>query len=276
MSTVHGTGTAVAGAAIELTDRQLDRYRTRGFVIVENLVSETELAGLQERLREYTHGGRSQERLRVQVEPRVTRGELSVEHPGDGIRKIDGLVESDDRYQALGRHPNIVGVLTRILGPDIKMFRNAVLLKPPEVGSAKGMHQDSPYWPIRPMELCSCWFAIDEATVENGCMGVISGAHLDGALPHVHVTDDYVIPSAHYDEDAKTLAPVPGRRGTVLPLAAAACHGAQSQHQVAPRHRAILHERSLNLHRSGRRSGVFPHCRNHPPGLREVTSVTVG
>ena len=213
MSTVHGTGTAVAGAAIELTDRQLDHYRTRGFVIVENLVSETELAGLQERLREYTHGGRSQEQLRVQVEPRVTRGELSVEHPGDGIRKIDGLVESDDRYQALGRHPNIVGVLTRILGPDIKMFRNAVLLKPPEVGSAKGMHQDSPYWPIRPMELCSCWFAIDEATVENGCMGVIAGAHREGALPHVHVTDDYVIPSAHYDEDAKTLAPVPAGAG---------------------------------------------------------------
>ena len=214
---VHGTGIAAAGAAIELTDEQLDHYRTEGFVIVEDLVSQAELAGLQERLREYTHGGRSPERIKVQVEPRVTRGELSVEHPGDGIRKIDGLVESDDRYQALGRHPNIVSVLGRILGPDIKMFRNAVLLKPPEVGSAKGMHQDSPYWPIRPMELCSCWFAIDEATVDNGCMGVIAGAHRDGALPHVHVTDDYVIPPQHYaeayPEAAKTLAPMPAGAG---------------------------------------------------------------
>ena len=213
MGTAPGTGIATSEAAIELTDEQLDHYRTRGFVIVEDLVSEAELGGLQERLREYTHGGRSQERIKVQVEPRVTRGELSVAHPGDGIRKIDGLVESDDRFLRLGRHPNIVGVLSRILGPDIKMFRNAVLLKPPDVGSAKGMHQDSPYWPIRPMELCSCWFAIDEATVENGCMGVIAGAHRAGALPHVHVTDDYVIPPEHYDEAAKTLAPMPAGAG---------------------------------------------------------------
>ena len=210
MATAQDTGTATA---IELTDAQLAHYRSRGFVVIENLVSEAELAALQERLREYTHGGRSQEQLRVQIEPRVTRGELSVEHPGDGIRKIDGLVESDELFQALGRHPNIVGVLTGILGPDIKMFRNGVLLKPPEVGSAKGMHQDSPYWPIRPMELCSCWFAIDEATVENGCMGVIAGAHRCGALPHVHVTDDYVIPPEHYDEAAKALAPMPAGAG---------------------------------------------------------------
>ena len=200
MASAQETATA---PAIELTDEQLAHYRRQGFVVIENLVSEAELSALQERLREYTHGGRSHEQIRVQIEPRVTRGELSVEHPGDGIRKIDGLVESDDLFQALGRHPNIVGVLTRILGPDIKMFRNGVLLKPPEVGSAKGMHQDSPYWPIRPMELCSGWFAIDEATVENGCMGVIAGAHREGALPHVHVTDDYVIPPQHYDAAAR-------------------------------------------------------------------------
>ena len=36
-----------------------------------------------------------------------------------------------------------------------------------------------------------------------------------------------------------------GRRGSVLPLPAAACHGAESQRQVAPRHRALLHERPL-------------------------------
>ena len=217
MGAEQATSTVAGAAAIEFSDEQLHHYRTAGFVIVKDLVSESELAGLQERLREYTHGGRSRTGLKVQVEPRVTRGELSVEHPGDGIRKIDGLVESDNLFQVLGRHPNIVAVLSRILGPDIKMFRNAVLLKPPEVGSAKGMHQDSPYWPIRPMELCSCWFAIDEATVENGCMGVIAGAHRAGALPHVHVTDDYVIPAEHYagasDVAAKTLAPMPAGAG---------------------------------------------------------------
>ena len=179
--------------SIKLTQEQLDSYRRNGYLVVEGLLDSDEVEGLRTRMREYTHGGRSQEQISVQIEPRVQRGELHVDEPGDGIRKIDGLVESDDRFNALGSNRNIISVLEQIIGPDIKMFRNAVLLKPPEVGSAKGMHQDSPYWPIEPMDLCSCWFAFDDATEENGCMAVIPGSHKWGPQPHINVTDDYVV-----------------------------------------------------------------------------------
>lgn len=192
----------------------LKKYESDGFLLIEDLVSESELAGLQERLREYTHGGKTHQEVVFQVEPRVTRGELKVDHPGDGIRKIDRLVENDDRYQHLGKHPNIVAVLTQILGADIKMFRNSVMLKAPGVGSVKGMHQDSPYWPIEPMSLCSCWFAIDDATLENGCMEVIIGGHKLGALPHKNVTDDYVIEESHYN--MKDAVAVPMKAGSGL------------------------------------------------------------
>ena len=193
---------------MQLTQEQLDSYRRDGFLVVEGLLEPDEVEGLRTRLREYTHGGRSQEQLAVQIEPRVQRGELHVDTPGDGIRKIDGLVESDDRFNALGSNRNIIGILEQIVGPDIKMFRNALLLKPPEVGSAKGMHQDSPYWPIEPMDLCSCWFALDDATAENGCMAAIPGSHKWGPQPHIDVTDDYVVDPEYYDEADMRLAPV--------------------------------------------------------------------
>jgi len=193
---------------LKLSDEQLAAYERGGFLTIEGLLSEEEVAALQARLREYTHGDRSTDELRIQVEPRVERGELQVEHPGDGIRKIDGLVQHDDLYRKLGTHPNILSVIDQILGPDIKLFRNAMLLKPPDVGSAKGMHQDSPYWPIRPMELCSCWFAIDEATTENGCMGVLPGGHRKGELPHEHITDDFVVKQECYDINDLVLAPL--------------------------------------------------------------------
>ncbi len=191
-----------------LTAQELTQYREEGYLLVPNLVPSTEVEALSQRLRAYTHGDRSTDRLRVQIEPRIQRGELTVAHPGDGIRKIDGLVEADDRFQALGLHTNIRGVLTSILGPDIKMFRNALLLKPPAVGSAKGMHQDSPYWPIEPMELCSCWFPLDDATRINGCMAVIRGGHKLGVLPHVHVQDDYVVDEETYDADDMLTLPM--------------------------------------------------------------------
>ncbi len=194
--------------AMQLSPEQLEAYQQDGYIVVEDLVSQEEVEALRERLRAYTHGGRPTDGLRIQVEPRIQRGEIAVDHPGDGIRKIDFLVQNDDLFRKLGTHPNIVGIVEQILGPDLKMFRNSLLLKPPEVGSPKGMHQDSPYWPIEPMELCSCWFALDDATTENGCMAVIPGSHRRGPLPHVHVTDDYVVEESHYNPDEMILAPV--------------------------------------------------------------------
>ncbi|MCX5662791.1 MAG: phytanoyl-CoA dioxygenase family protein [Planctomycetota bacterium] len=199
---------APSTAQPRLTDAQLAAYQRDGYLAVENLLSAAEVDALGSRLREYTHGGRDTKGLAIQVEPRVQRGELKVDHPGDGIRKIDHLIENDDLFRKLGTHPNIVGVVEQILGPDLAMFRNALLLKPPGVGSPKGMHQDSPYWPIEPMSLCSCWFAIDDATPENGCMGVIPGWHTKGALPHKHVTDDFVIEESAYRFDDMVLAPL--------------------------------------------------------------------
>jgi len=201
--------TATASRRIRLTDDQLAQYRRDGCIVVEDLLTREEVEALQQRVRDYTHHGRDRSKIVMQVEPRIQRGEIKVDHPGDGIRKIDGLVESDDLFRKLGTHDNVVGIIEQILGPDLKMFRNSMLLKPPGgVGSAKGMHQDSPYWPIQPMDLCSCWFALDTATEENGCMGVLPGWHTKGPLPHVHVTDDFVIDEKFYDRGKMIMAPV--------------------------------------------------------------------
>ena len=193
---------------IQLTSEQLDSYARDGYVVVEDLLTQAEVEALRERVHEYTHGGKPWDGIKVQIEPRIERGELAVAHPGDGVRKIDFLVQHDDRFRHLGLHENIVGIVEQILGPDLKLFRNSLLLKPPEVGSVKGMHQDSPYWPIEPMELCSCWFTLDDATLENGTMAVIPGAHKRGALPHVHVTDDFVVDERYYDMADTVVTPI--------------------------------------------------------------------
>ncbi|MCE9612666.1 MAG: phytanoyl-CoA dioxygenase family protein [Lentisphaerae bacterium] len=196
-----------------LTPEQLAAYDRDGFVVVENLVSKEDVAALGCRVREYTHEGRPPGAIAMFMEPRVKRGEVKVEHPGDGYRKLENLVEGDDLFRGLGLNPSIVAIMEQILGPDLKLFRNALLLKPPQVGSPKGMHQDSPYWPIAPMALCSCWFTLDDATPENGCMAVIPGDHKRGPLPHKQVPDDFVIEEGYYDPARMVLKPMPAGSG---------------------------------------------------------------
>ena len=203
-------------ASVALTSQQLEQYERDGYLVVEKLIDPDRVRALAERLREYTHGDRATTGLRVQVEPKVERGELKVAQRGDGIRKVEGLVEHDDLFAALGSDPAIVGPIAQIVGPDVKMFRNAALLKPPGVGSSKGVHQDAPYWPIEPMSECSCWFAIDDATPENGCMALLPGAHKLGTLPHVHVTDDYVVEEGRYATGDLVLAPLKAGGGVLF------------------------------------------------------------
>ena len=54
-------------------------------------------------------------------------------------------------------------------------------------------HQDYTYWDhVYPADLATCWIAIDDATVDNGCMYVVPGSHrwdLDYSREDVDVTD---------------------------------------------------------------------------------------
>ena len=171
--------------------------------------------------------------MQVQREPRVARGELTTS--GADLRKITRICHHDALFRGLVTDPTIVGAMQQLMGPDLKLFRGDVLMKPPLVGSAKGMHQDSPYWPIEPMALWSCWMPFEPATEENGCMMAIPGSHRRGPLPHVSVTDDYVVPEEHYDPD--DVASVPMEPGDGLLF-----------------HSLLLHETSENRSESARRA----------------------
>jgi len=80
--------------------------------------------------------------------------------------------------------PALLDVVEDLLGPDLVIYNTQALLKPAFHGTSQPWHQDAAYWPIRPMNMVSCWIAIDEATPENGCMRFIPGSHKRGLAEH--------------------------------------------------------------------------------------------
>ena len=65
----------------------------------------------------------------------------------------------------------------QLIGPDIALWNMSFFAKPALNGKKTPMHQDGEYWPIVPLATCTVWIAIDEATVENGCLRYIPGSH---------------------------------------------------------------------------------------------------
>jgi ectoine hydroxylase-related dioxygenase (phytanoyl-CoA dioxygenase family) len=82
-------------------------------------------------------------------------------------------------------HPNMTGVLSKLIGPNVQLHHSKMLVKPPEKGAAFPMHQDYPYFPHQNHSMLAASVHLDNADMENGCLCVVPGSHKQGPLPHV-------------------------------------------------------------------------------------------
>lgn len=112
--------------------------------------------------------------------------QLSVADRQDAVRKIMFFVDYDARLKALSHHEKLLGTVRTLLGDkEPALFQDMALVKPPRLGREKPWHQDKAYfnYPVA-TPVVGVWIALDEATVENGCMQFMPGQHKDG--PRIH------------------------------------------------------------------------------------------
>lgn len=88
--------------------------------------------------------------------------------------------------------PRVLDVIERFIGPDILLWSSHFVTKPKTDGMPAPWHQDGVYWNgrLEPMHVITMWLAVDESSVENGCMRVIAGSHKlrDRRYEHVDPT----------------------------------------------------------------------------------------
>jgi len=77
--------------------------------------------------------------------------------------------------------PAIVQALTHAIGPNVKCMQSMLFFK--AAGKpGQAWHQDEDYIPTRDRSLIGAWIAMDDATIENGCLWIIPGSHKPGIL----------------------------------------------------------------------------------------------
>jgi ectoine hydroxylase-related dioxygenase (phytanoyl-CoA dioxygenase family) len=77
----------------------------------------------------------------------------------------------------------VLDVVQGLIGPNIGLWSSHFISKAPKVGRRTPWHEDSAYWNGRfddMSKLVTVWLAIDDSTLENGCMGVVPGSHSNG------------------------------------------------------------------------------------------------
>ena len=168
-----------------LTPDQIDSFKLNGFLIVENVLTASEIDILSKRCDRIAAGKADHiPDTSIQLEKVYREGKQHVEDQVLAVRKLYNIAVYDDVMWAHVTTPRIVDVIADLLDTDdIKLYGDQLFMKAPKTGTAQPWHQDSASWrDILPMDLVTAWTAIDDATLENGCLNFAPGTHRWGMM----------------------------------------------------------------------------------------------
>ena len=95
------------------------------------------------------------------------------------------LVLQSDVLRSFCRHPLLVGICRDLMGDDVRLYWEQAVYKAPHSVEPVLWHQDNGYTFVVPQDYLTCWVAITDATLDNGCVSVLPGVHREGTLRHV-------------------------------------------------------------------------------------------
>lgn len=160
---------------MKLTKTQIQAFHETGYHILGNLISEAEadrmaqvyMACLTDHQAHHTSQA-------VQV-LRQKGNENSLDGAYYQLRCAH-LMHPD--FDAIIRNERLLDAVESLIGPNLRIVICQGFYKPPHTGGEIDWHQDDYYFQVdKPNAVVSCWLTFDDATIDNGCMWVIPGAH---------------------------------------------------------------------------------------------------
>ncbi len=242
-----------------ITDADLARYREEGYLAVENAFTPEETRDGLDGLIHLIMGGNPEFKGVVfEAKARDALPSLGPDDRQDAVRKLMHFVDYDARLKALSHHSKLLRVLESMLGEPPILFQDMALLKPPHVGREKPWHQDHAYFNF-PIEtrVVGVWIALDDATVDNGCMRVLAGRHREGPVVHFKRRDWQICDTEVAGKSG--VVAVPLKPGGLLFFDGLLPHG--TPHNNSPKRRRALqfhyHNQSAEKWSAKERMAIF-------------------
>ena len=197
---------------MEITREKVKAYRKQGFLVVEGLLSDEDVEAIRADAVKLCRGEYKSENLKPVSDDTSDTEAIS---RFLCIHQPHHISPSMRRAVA---HPAVSRALARLVAPDVKCMQSMLFIKPPQF-PGQAWHQDEVYIPTRDRSLTGAWYALDDVTVENGCMWVLPGSHRNGYLypqrAHGRPEEfDFAQESYGFDESGEI--PVVCRAGAVV------------------------------------------------------------
>jgi phytanoyl-CoA hydroxylase len=161
--------------AMILNAQNAEFYRNCGYLVAPGLLTPDEVLALKQETTQIFRGSRGHVDGLVDVtglsDGDVLKHYVAIHFP----HKMSSLIKE---YLF---HQGVVGILRQLVSPNVKCIQSMLFVKAP--GKAgQSWHQDEYYIPTRDRSLVGVWIALDDATINNGCLWIIPGSNKTGCV----------------------------------------------------------------------------------------------
>ncbi|CAF0811838.1 unnamed protein product [Adineta steineri] len=187
--------------SISLTQSDIDSYREKGYHVVPDLLSPSQLEQWRTII------------LSAVKDRAVKKDKLATVHQEDATK--DNFDYSDDAFtecinlwqtndsvkQLLLASGNIIGkAAAELEGIDcVRLWYDQALVEEP-FANPTSWHLDNPYWSFNTLHAINIWIALDDTTLENGCIYFMPGSH-KVTERHFHEANDQFPPETEIGEN---------------------------------------------------------------------------
>ncbi len=202
-----------------LSEKQVQSYVENGFHVEPGLVTPEELTSLKQDTVDLARGKYPCDSLKPlpadTSDTAALQSILCIHQPHFISPIIREFVLHNGICSVLGQ---ITAAHLPYWDGSVKCMQSMLFVKPPTF-QGQAWHQDEVYIPTRDRSLTGAWIAMDDATVENGCLWVVPGSHRNGYLfpQRKHESaDEYDFAPESFGFDEALAIPVEVNAGDVV------------------------------------------------------------
>jgi len=252
-----------------LTDAQKLQYQRDGYLVVPNFKSAADIAVLRERaaqiVNQFDPGAQSGIFSTIEQEKTTDDYFLGSDNTvrcffeeeafgADGQLKQDkslsinkighAMHDLDPTFRAFTADERLNAVARDIGLADPKVWQSMYIFKQPGIGGEVRWHQDATYFDTDPVSVTTFWFALEDATLDNGCMWAEPGGHRGPMRERFLRNGDQVRMEKLSDmlwPDNSTAVPLPCKAGSLVVFHGLLPHYSAPNRSAVSRHAYTLH-----------------------------------
>lgn len=153
-------------------------------------------------------------------------------------------------------HEKALSIARVLIGDDAELDFDMMIHKDPHTAVATPWHQDAAYWVDMPdRRAVSIWVALDDASLDNGCMWYVQGSHKQPIRPHRPTSDGKNI-ECDCSEDEPGATAIPVKAGEAVAHSGSTLHSSRGNTTNGTRRAYILNYRPAAMIRLERERGA--------------------